>query len=225
MNDENSRRDGGSDEIDSSSDDDYEFNDIFNDDNDGESSEKDDSDDTAADKPDIHGIKPSVKRGGRTCWKEVDVNRVGDTGHCGRQPVRNANVSVLKDRRIILLNDALGLSATSHLIDSMLAAVMETHVTLVEQREKRKQPIGHMAACWISKYHRDLDFCYISGHSNYFSYPKLYRDARTVYNNQQGANQPAAVIAVDTLRKNFASALVSSSKARLEKYWPMLLAL
>lgn len=130
-----------------------------------------------------------------------------------------------KGRRIILLSDARGLSATNHLIDSMLAAIMRVHVTLVEQLEKRKQPIGHMAARWISKYHRELDMCFISGCGNHFSYPSIYGDARGFYNDPQGGNEPAAVTAVDTLGKNFASALVSSSKARLEKYWSMLLAL
>eukprot|EP00035_Acanthoeca_spectabilis_P019060 m.411554 g.411554 ORF g.411554 m.411554 type:complete len:207 (-) comp16816_c0_seq32:117-737(-) len=150
-----------------------EHGDVEHDDDDDGSDESDNSDsdegddDDDADEPNINGIRRSVKRGGQTDWKTVGVHRCGDTGHSQPHPVEDPIATVRKNQRTVLLSDAKGLSATNHLIDSMLADIMEIHVKLVERLKVRAQPVPHMAARWITGCHRTLKFRFLNNQETY----------------------------------------------------------
>lgn len=180
-----------------------------------------DDDHDSQDTPDVNGILPSVKNGGDVDWKCLGAHRVGDTGHCGAHAILNPNPSVAKTKRSTLLSDGKGLSALNHLIDSVLADIMQVHVDLVKRLEVRKQPIAHLIVRWIKEYHELLKTKFIDG----TIYGPLYTPVRDFYLDGNGGDEPAVVAAVDNLGKNFADALRSSSMIRLKPYWPMLQAL
>ena len=122
------------------------------------------------------------------------------------------NPSVAKTKRSTLLSDGKGPSALNHLIDSMLADIMQDHVDLVKRLEVRKQPIAHLIVRWIKEYHELLKTKFIDG----TIYGPLHTPVRDFYLDGNGGDEPATVAAVDNISKNFADALRSSSMIRLK---------
>ena len=188
-------------------------------DEDEEEEEEEGEEDEEIDAVDINGIPASAKNGGNTNWRSL--GRVRCTGHCGEHAVDGA-VAPPAAKRTTLLSDGRGVTPLNHLIDSVLADLMETHVSLVCQLETRAQPIAHKVVGWIRSCHRKLKLAYIDGFGAQASYGPVYKAARIYYNDVRAGNEVELVKAVDELAKTFALALISSSTARLQPYWPTL---